>query len=87
MDAHFETWTAQIGWTARLEYALLGGLEAKPPEADTISGFNRTLTLKPFLAHFLPFLTSFDHAHSLGMGGEGTKSPEAGGIRHIPTDT
>jgi len=32
--AQFELWTAQIGWTARLEYALLGGLGAKPPEAD-----------------------------------------------------
>ena len=34
LDAHFEIWTAKIGWTARLEYAVLGGLEAKPPEAD-----------------------------------------------------
>jgi len=28
--AYFESWTAQVGWTARLEYALLGGLKAKP---------------------------------------------------------
>jgi hypothetical protein len=39
LDAHIEIWIAQIYWTACLEYAMLGSLEAKPPEA-TILRFN-----------------------------------------------
>ena len=48
----------------------------------TISPFS--ITFYTILAHFLPLLTSFDHAQPLWMSGVGTKSPEADGIGHRP---
>ena len=90
LDAHFEIWTAKIGWTARLEYALLGGMEAGIcwrlclQKLTTISRFNAFDTISR------SFSAVSDKYQSYTVFGDGRgmdKVPEAGGIGHRPTDT
>ena len=81
LHAHFEIWTAQIGWTARLEYAVLGGLGLSLQKLTTISRFN--ITFDTISRSFSAVSGKFRSCTVFMDRGAGTKSHVAADIGRV----